>query len=207
MVKNELSIQVLMDHFKEDLQGWSACHGGFPLHVLECMASHTCPMIWAPKRESTWLGFSQILDYCLAADPWDGPEVHSPQRIDVSKVKHSILHEGPIVLEVNGDTLKSIDARGVVTDLTPRAPNHAVCVVGWKNEFWIIRNSWGKRRVPTNIPADLNCVGPNRNECTVEWQKWSGDPQDPGFVLLPKSFPPLHNKNSPPWVTCDLRHP
>lgn len=204
VVQDGLSIQSLMDHFDERLEGWSACHGGFPLHVLECIASNACPMVWTPKRESTWLGFSRNLRYCLAPNPWNGPKVHTPRRVHVSEVERIILHEGPIVLEVNGDTLKTVDKRGVVTDLTPRPPNHAVCVVGWKGNHWIVRNSWGTRRVPVSIPKELSCVGPDRNECTVEWQEWSGDPRDPGFLFLPKSFPPLHDRANPPWVKVDV---
>ena len=58
-------------------------------------------------------------------------------------VRALLLRDGPVVLEVNARTLKSVDARGRVQDLTPRPSNHAVCVVGWEGDCWIVRNSWG----------------------------------------------------------------
>ena len=115
------------------------------------------------------------------------------------------MKNGTVVLEVDAGTLKKHDKKGVVTDLSATSlPNHAVTVIGWKGGNWIVRNSWGKDRVPKQLPEDLNCVKRGKNDCKVEWETWTGDPEDPGFVLLPKHFPALHSKDPSPWIVVDL---
>ena len=119
-----------------------------------------------------------------------------------------ILKDGPVLLEVAG-TLKRVDAKGVVQDLTPRPSDHVVCVVGWTERggeaCWILRNSWGKRRVPLRVPDNVDqCVGIGYHKCRVEWEPWTGMPEDPGFLLLPCRFPPLHATTPSPWMACTV---
>lgn len=205
-----LCVQTLLDHFRERSVGnsWNACHGGFPVHVLECMQRGTCPLSWKAGVERRY-GFARLLWKSVKTDLRVG--VETPQRIPNAEVKTAILLRGPVVLEVSGERLKSLDERGIVTDLSPAPANHAVCVVGWTEyggvEMWIVRNSWGSVRVPHAIPADLGCVTQGSNECDVDWDPWSGDPRDPGFLLLPCSFPPLHASSPSPWIEAAVREP
>lgn len=208
-----LVLQTLLDHFVEWSAGpgWSACHGGFPLHVLQCLADGTCPMLVEEETQcAAWWGFPRVLRRCPA--PTARYRVTNARRVAPHTVRDALVREGPVVLEVNATTLKSVDARGVVTDLTPRLPNHAVCVVGWRRvgrcDCWVVRNSWGATHVPRDLPTDLEtCVGPNRNECVVEWEPWRGDPHDPGFLLLPQSFPPLQSTTPSPWIAATVTVP
>lgn len=208
-VHHNLHWHSLMDHFEETQGGvhWNVCHGGYSLHVLECLSSKSCPMVWEAQR-SDFEGFSRVVHHCAASRPWSTPvEVRHPQRIPVHRVQDELKNRGPVVLEVNGDTLKSCDEGGVVTDLTPRPPNHAVTVVGWDEDNWIVRNSWGTEAVPHAIPSDLKCVQRGRNDCQVKWQKWTGDPLHPGVVKLPMAFQPLHDTDTSPWIVaeCDVQ--
>ena len=107
------------------------------------------------------------------------------------------------MLEINAKTLKTTNSKGIVTDLTPREANHAVCVIGWKNECWIVRNSWGDM-VPIDVPKDLSCVVRGENKCSVSFEKWNNMLEDPGFVLLPFDYAPLHNKKISPWIYCGV---
>ena len=220
-----LSLQRALDHYGalDAEPGWNACHGGFSLHVFRCMAEGRCPLV-APPPHPEWRGHPRP----VSATPLStaGLRVVRPRRLAPDAVRAELLARGPVVLEVNAATLKSVDARGVVTDLAPRGPNHAVAVVGWTTRApaaageageageggaagagvacWVVRNSWGARRVPRALPSDFGCVSHEGNACEVEWEAWSGDPADPGFVLLPMAFAPLHATAPSPWVAADV---
>lgn len=205
-VSTNINIQTILDHFEEKgLQNWSACHGGFPLNVLSCLSNRECPVVWERERGSL-LGYSRGgMTACEASSPFaELVTIQNARRIPEKDVKRELLESGPVLLEVNGNTLKSYDSKGVVHDLTPAPPNHAVTVVGWKGNDWIVRNSWGRETVPYEIPSDLSCVGRGRNDCLVKWVRWSGIPDDPGYVLLPMRFEPLHSKTHVPWIVADV---
>lgn len=216
-----LSLQIVMDHYVEREAGpaWSACHGGVPLHVLQCMRDGTCPLVWTMERPPrTWLGFPRTR---RAKERVEHPlvRVKVVGRISPSTVRDELLKYGPVVLEVSAQTLKSADPRGLVVDLTPRKPDHAVCVVGWSEvggeACWIVRNSWGRTRAPVDVPRDMSCARKGSNDCVVQWEPWSGDPSDPGFCHLPQRFEPLSSCSPSPWlaarverdVTCAHRLP
>lgn len=201
-----LDLQAVLDHYQDaSTPGWNACHGGLPLEVFECLASRACPLrlIDAPTR---LLGFPQRRTTTLLGNaPY---VVLDARRLPETSVRESLRRDGPVVLEVSARTLKSVDERGVVTDLTPRESNHAVCVVGWRHvdgtECWIVRNSWGSHRAPVDLPGDITCVSNEGNSCEVEWERWTGDPHDPGFCYLPMSFLPLHLHDPCPWVVATV---
>ena len=197
----KLSLQAVLDHFRlqNAKHGWNACHGGFSLQVLQCLEDRTCPLLRV-REAPVLLGFPRLLTRCPVPDA--GLTVSGVRRLRPDEVRDSLLHEGPVVLELHSDVLKSADARGVVTDRTPRVPNHVVCVVGWRDGCWIVRNSWGARRAPRSLP-DLACVGHDRNECQVAWEAWSGDPRDPGFALVPFDHPALALAPSP-WMAATV---
>ena len=204
-----LSLQSLMDFFEEWGAGpeWNACHGGFPLHVLSCMERGECPLVVGQPGE--WAGFARTTASCPRPD-LAHVRVSRPRRVPPRHVRRCLEAGGPVVLEVNAHTLKTTDARGVVSDLAPRLPNHAVCVVGWTRvagagDCWIVRNSWGTDRVPVDIPDDHEvCVGRGYNRCTAVFERWNSDPADPGFCFLPARFAPLDNESPSPWIACDV---
>ncbi len=149
------------------------------------------------------MGYARERVKCTASDPYIARAIiSSPIRIPESEVKTQIMEYGPVVLEVNGDTLKKYNSRGIVTDLTPAPPNHAVTVIGWEGGNWIIRNSLGNKRVPHEIPSDLSCVKRGSNDCSVDWVHWSGMSSDPGYVMLPQSFESLHVTKPSPWIVA-----
>jgi len=197
-----IDMQRILDHF-DDLTlgpGWNACHGGFPLHVLGCMKSGACPLM--TRTSKTWFGHPRNHSVSPIGDaPY---RVSGGRRVDASQVRQHLLHDGPIVLEINGVTVKSTDKHGVVQDMTHRTPNHAVSVIGWtmhkRVRCWIARNSWGQFRVPRAIPDDLTCVSRDKNTCRVDWEYWVGDPSKPGFFYIPEELTALHVTTPPPWI-------
>jgi histolysain len=202
--RETLSIQVVLDHFK-DLEagpGWNACLGGFSLHVFQCLTSGVCPLV---KDDGTYKGHPQTTSNTPLSS--FRVKVANPRRVPHKAVKEE-LQNGPVVLELNARTCKSLDAKGVVADLTPRDPNHAVSVIGWKSvdgvECYIVRNSWGTARAPVALPDDLDCVSIDGNDCKVRWEVWKGDPARPGFLYVPISFGPLNRSRPSPWIVADV---
>ena len=200
-----ICIQTVMNHVQEPSLGneWNPCLGGFPLSVLSQMESRSCPLVWGVDPMRKWKGYAQRLDVCAFDEK--RVAVASPRRIDPSEVQTAIFERGPVVLEVSAEALLSADESGRAVDLTPREPNHAVCVVGWTaDQSWIIRNSWGKQNAPANVPPDDTCVDYDRNECSVNRKTWNSLPSDPGFVLLSMAYPPLLNTSPSPWIEADV---
>ena len=127
----QLSLQTLMDHFEDEdfIRGWNVCHGGHPLHVLQCIEAGVCPMVIERAPRPVWMGFARATQTCAKPDERRFRVVNS-RRIHPSQVAAQLWTHGPVVLEVDAQTLKTADAEGVVRDQQPRPTNHAVCVVG-----------------------------------------------------------------------------
>jgi hypothetical protein len=212
--KLSISLQSVMDHFQEwndsSELGWNVCHGGSVTHVLQCIMEGRCPLHKKRKGEhnegSDLIGYSRRRENCDT--PNTGFSVLSYRRILNEEVKKDIVDRGPVILEMSAQTAKSVDRKGVVKDNSLKQPNHSVSVVGWERvqgeEFWVVRNSWGKNRAPRNIPTDyMFCVGVGRNTCVNHWEAWKGIPSDPGFFLLPVSHPSLYADISP-WISVEI---
>lgn len=205
-----LDLQSVVDEFS-DVYRRNACHGGRSSDVLDCLARGACRLRRAPSP-ARWRGHPARpppRTSSAATEEDDVPFVvigyATPRTVD--EVRRHIARDGPVVLAVHSDTLKTVDARGVVTDLSPRPPNHSVSVVGWtRDDHWIVRNSWGHRRVPKRTPLDMSCVSFEANDCEVEWETWSGgDPTDPGFLYLPMRLASLHPPHPCPWLVPLVR--
>lgn len=199
-------MQAVLDHFQDPVLGidWNVCHGGHADRVAACLATGACPLLhdtraWHahPTRPAPRCPRSTVPYRVVAAR-------HLPH----AEVAAALLRDGPLVLDLNARTAKTLDAEGVVADLTPRSANHVVSVVGWRTHphhgpVWIVRNSWGQKRVPKSLPDDLGCVTWDANACIVEWDRWIGDPRRPGFFYLPMSYAPLEAAESP-WLAIEV---
>jgi hypothetical protein len=185
---------------------WNVCHGGNSIDVMQCMQDKLCPLLRAPPR-AAFRGFAALVEALRADDRRTVPfEVVSSRRVPAGEVRHELRRHGPLVLEISARTVKSTNASGVVTDRTPRAPDHAVSVVGWQGGAWICRNSWGAR-VPREVPEDFaECVGVGYNYCEIDAVRWRSLPHDAGFFLLPEEavWSP-HPRNPSPWIAAYLR--
>lgn len=216
--RKHLSLQALVDHFQVFQEraepGWNVCHGGYPLHVLQCIERNECPLLWdtKPKPQTTawlhiteWFGFARSPPSKANTAIDERVSLTNSTRLFPSKVKEVLRDVGPVVLEISADTVLSVDARtGVVQDLSSREEDHAVSVVGWcrvdGQECYIARNSWGLSRVPKQMPDDESCVDVNVNQCSVDFVPWSGDPGNPGFFFIPTDMPRLSHMHPSPWI-------
>jgi hypothetical protein len=200
-----ICLQSTMNHFQSwnEHDTWNVCHGGSALQVLKCFKQGSCSLI---SKRAAFVGFTQKTNHCYSSNiPF---RVSSFDRIEESRVKHELLTRGPVMLEISYLTCRDLDKNGVSTDIMEHPRNHCVNVVGWTvvngTECWIIRNSWGTKRMPSRIPVDYTtCVDVDRNVCSTEWKEWRGMPSDPGFFLLPTSHPGLHSL-PPPWITFSI---
>lgn len=204
---DKVDLQSLLDHFREVrvAPSWNSCLGGFPEHVLECVKSGSCILLWT-KGKIEIVGYPrsvhQIED--TSSVMWNKFRISDTMRVPERFVKTEILNRGPLVLEISADTILSADEDGVVKDLSSKNIDHAVTVVGWEGDKWIVRNSWGTKGLfPGNSPDDESCVGRGYNYCNAEKREWRSDPRDPGFVLLPMEAKSLHKKKSP-FLSCEV---
>lgn len=199
-----LDVASVVDQFSHAYQR-NACHGGRPEDVVDCLATGTCRLYQASPA-SRWRGHPRPTRVSRLPSnvPYSVAGYTTPRTVD--DVKRHVYEDGPVVLLTNADTLKAVDSRGVATDPTPRPINHSVSVVGWTDDgHWIVRNSWGRHRVPKAVPVDMRCVSFDANACEVEWEPWTGDPDDPGFLYLPIHHASLHPPHPSPWIVPHVR--
>lgn len=206
-VRHRLCLQTLLDHFQWHgaPASWNPCHGGYPQHVLQSLRDGDCPTVWedAVGAHARWTGYPRETTECAAAAPYAfRPGWHPPSRFPPAEVKRRLVAYGPVVLEVDGDVIKSTDRRGRATEVgVATESNHAVCVVGWRGDAWLVRNSWGGTSVPARVPPDATeCVRYGANECVRDLEPWRSLPDDPGFLLLPMAYPSLHRTDPSPWM-------
>lgn len=178
----KVSMQTLLDTYRSQK---NACHGGSVEKLLQQIQTGKTTLLLHTQTQPFWYGFRSAFSSC---------PVTTTVRIryyQVEDLKNDILHNGPLVMRINADTLKSTNTMGVVTDKIYRTPNHAVCLVGWTEVGFIVRNSWGLRVVPKELPESFHCVEDNKNSCRIDWIPWNSLPGDPGFCILPHWHPAL----------------
>lgn len=77
----------------ENIHGWNACHGGHPLHVIECIGNRECPVVWTDR--TPLLGYARERVKCTASNPYiERAVISSPRRIPESEVKTQIIEYG-----------------------------------------------------------------------------------------------------------------
>jgi hypothetical protein len=203
-------LQSMLDHYQAYKapfsQGWNACRGGLPLRLLNSIEEQSCPLVFG-SINADWLGHPQILNEKQQTDM--NIKVKNSKRIlPTTDVKNRILKNGPVILSISGKLLKNVDENGFVKYTDTLRADHAVSVVGWKNKnnenYWIARNSWGQKEVPVSIPKDMKCVSTSGNRCNIKLEPWKGDPENPGFVYIPFSYPLLNDEDDSPWFEADV---
>lgn len=86
---------------------------------------------------------ASIRDYCLRGIyvKRDG----KPERLTDQDIMYLVREFGPLYTTMNADSKKMKNLRGgIYADPNcPKKTNHAVTIVGWDPQSWIIKNSWG----------------------------------------------------------------
>lgn len=133
--------------------GWDACGGGFPEDVVECFANRHCKLEWVAPLKFVIL------------QPED--------------VQTELRERGTVGLYVDARLVRLTNGLGVVTDACAVESgfweeNHCVACVGWNDDGWVCRNSWG-----SSVPVGSTRV------------PWNSLPQRPGYFVLSFLYPPL----------------
>ena len=185
-----------MVNYMTSHSGRNACRGGLPIDVIRCIMDGVCPMM---RHHTRWMGRPMSVQHVpLSNVPYRVADANNTIKSD--RICDVIRSSGPVILIINAETLKNVDATGMVTDLSFKVPNHAVTVVGWREDnTWVVRNSWGRMRVPKSVPDNIECVDDASIECRIEWEYWVGDPNNPGSLYLPMSAAALQPPHTP-WV-------
>lgn len=191
---------------------WNACRGGDPLRFLRSVKQGLVPLQLVVGG-GVWRGYPCALragTSNLRLDLEEPRQLRFAREEYPAVVQERILRYGPLVLAVNAQAMNdaAIASRGGVIDVDVRGGrNHAVCVVGWVSvgprRCWVVRNSWGWRRVPERKPDSLECVSRGSNRCVVPWRDWGGSEENPGWVYIPLDHPDnLTTSAGSPWYEC-----
>lgn len=203
-------LQDLLDSYQAHkgpyTDGWNACKGGLPLHVLNAIENGYCPLLLQSKN-SVWLGHPRNIKNKQATNL--NLKIENSRRIVPTKdVEKCIIEKGPVVLTISAQTLIDIDQNGYAQCTEELKPNHAVSVIGWKynngKKYWIVRNSWGEKQVPKSLPDDMSCVTVDGNDCQISMKLWTGDVNNPGYIYVPVDFRPLNDDTNSPWFEADV---
>ena len=135
--------------------GWNACGGGFPEDVVECFANRHCELRWVGRASPKF----------VILQPED--------------VQTELRERGTVGVYVDARLVRLTNDLGVVTDACAAESgfweeNHCVACVGWNQDGWICRNSWGP-----SVPVGSARV------------PWNSLPQRPGYFVLSFLYPPL----------------
>ena len=203
----EFDMQIALDSFNSSEspkheEDWNACFGGLPLEVMNQIHNGNVKLIL--NAEQVWFGFpcnfeQQDNDLRLKLHNIDVIE-NTPES-----VMNEILRNGPVVLGIGHLCILQANEDGMIDTSVVERKNHAVSVIGWKTlngkKCWIVRNSWGKKNVPTAKPENKNCLGIGYNNCEILKQDWKGDQNNPGFVYVPFDYHGIKGIPSP-WFKC-----
>lgn len=139
----EFSIQQWIDCTKPDNYG---CDGGLMEYVYKkAKRTPAGPDDFDPFEDKEMKCFRRITrpwlkvnTYATQSDEWNSPIEE--------KLAHNIVRYGPVPLGIDSASWHMEMYRGGVLKASQcgRDIDHAVLVVGFTPEYWIIKNSWGK---------------------------------------------------------------
>jgi hypothetical protein len=102
------------------------------------------------NNPSTFLPTSDLRSY--TGNP---RQVFTPEQIDV--IKYLLCVNGPMVIGFNAARANITNYKGGVVSLPAGRPDHAVTIIGYEDNKWIIQNSWSEKWGMNGIfYADMN---------------------------------------------------
>ncbi|KAI7690472.1 Pro-cathepsin H [Sarcoptes scabiei] len=89
--------------------------------------------------------YAPIKDYCLR-----GQYVHvngKPEVLTDEEIMYIVREFGPVYTTINVDDLPMKNFKGGIyhSKICTKKTNHAVTIVGWDEQSWLIKNSWGEK--------------------------------------------------------------
>lgn len=147
-VNYDLSEQQLIDCVKRD-----GCHGGFAVTALQYIQQHgqTGEHSYPYRMEENHCvggqqSIAHLNNWCVRSKFFYGGGLH-PETLTDNEMQQALVHFGPLYVTFNAGTLGTKHYRSGVFD-DPQCPdriNHAVTIVGYTPNAWIIKNSWGNQ--------------------------------------------------------------
>lgn len=133
---NSLSAQQLIDCCDRDGLGCEGCEGSLPEQALEYAKSNGL------VTEEIYPQTDQQNSLCKVNQ---GPyKIQSYQFLpyrNSTSLLHAVINQ-PISVSVDASSWQFY-AGGLFMDCTESELNHAVLLVGYTKEYWIVKNSWG----------------------------------------------------------------
>jgi hypothetical protein len=119
---------------------WNCANGGFFAHDM-----HMAPRGGVDARDYPYTGTDSPcksgLTYHQKITRW--AYLPGGENPSIDEIKAALIQYGPLSVGVAVDSAFSSYTGGVFRDTGYRQMNHAVNIVGWGTDHWIMRNSWG----------------------------------------------------------------
>tara|TARA_B110000285_G_scaffold157237_1_gene175418 strand:+ start:2267 stop:3187 length:921 start_codon:yes stop_codon:yes gene_type:complete len=137
-----LSAQNLIDCTSAYGQPDEGCEGGLMEYVFEYAKKHPVdldvhyPFIGIPKRcpNRLWTHVS-VSDYKVL--------MIDENRKAEQQIPYILHHFGPISIGIDSTTMEGYKGGIFTADMCSNDIDHAVTIIGYTNDAWIIKNSWG----------------------------------------------------------------
>ncbi|KAI2803941.1 hypothetical protein BLOT_008080 [Blomia tropicalis] len=137
----DLSVQQLIDHDQHSL----GCNGGTSdsfkyVQRYGLTSSKYYPYLGRKsmknETKSSYPIVAQIKAHCTLSYQW-----LLPDRL----IMQALVHQGPLYIVMHGEGPNLRNYKSGIIDGTncSKEPNHAVLLVGYDHESWILKNSWG----------------------------------------------------------------
>lgn len=151
----DLSEQQLVDC---QTSGSYGCDGGWPKNSLDWVAKNGL----VAEDKYPYLG---VQKKCIHTT---GPhKIPSASQISGRVNIENALRKGPIGGALHADNGFQFYSKGIFDKCLSSQVNHAIVIVGFTKDYWIIRNSWGAdwgEDGHIRIKKDQN----NKNACSIE---------------------------------------
>jgi len=137
-----LSAQNLMDCTSGYDQPDAGCDGGLMEYVFEYAKNHPVdleinyPFIGIPKTcpSKIWTHVS-VADYKVLMIDENSRAEH--------QIPYVLHHFGPVAIGIDSKNMNDYTGGVFTADMCSNDIDHAVTIVGYTNDAWIIKNSWG----------------------------------------------------------------
>jgi C1A family cysteine protease len=152
----DLSEQYLLSCTKPG--DWNCANGGFFAHDM-----HMAPKGGVDAKDYPYTASDTPcksgLTYHQQIVKW--AYITGGENPTVDEIKSAIFQYGPVSVGVGVDSAFSSYTGGIFKDTGYRQLNHAVNIVGWGADYWIMRNSWGSWGINgyMNIAFGANGIG------------------------------------------------
>jgi hypothetical protein len=141
-------------------RGDDGCQGGWPTQILDYVSNSGLPTGGSSGCAPSWDMSIQVAPQCPTkctngnyarnyyADLFFLVGAGQYQDVSASAtvnllVRSALYNFGPVATALYADKVLMMYSGGIYNSGCGNQPNHAVTVIGWGTNFWLIMNSWG----------------------------------------------------------------